>query len=137
MHAKSANARASDLPSLERLLSTSSIAPLIKRYGRSQVLTALRGELDRLRSRALAGELQRDSLDTDAIAGAVAQHLIAAGQSRLRLVFNLTGTVLHTNLGRAPVSDAAVRAGEAALSGYVSLEVALEGGGRAPRARAP
>jgi len=133
MHAKSANARASDLPSLERLLSTSSIAPLIERYGRSQVLTALRGELDRLRSRALAGELQRDSLDTDAIAGAVAQHLIAAGQSHLRPVFNLTGTVLHTNLGRALLPDEALQAVSRALAAPVNLEFDLATGGRGDR----
>jgi len=133
MDSESTRARASDLPSLERLLSTSSIAPLIERYGRSQVLTALRGELDRLRSRALSDELQRDSLDADAIAGAVEQHLIAAGQLRLRPVFNLTGTVLHTNLGRAPLPDESVQAVVRALTAPVNLEFDLATGGRGDR----
>ena len=133
MGSESTRARASDLPSLERLLGASSIAPLIERCGRSQVLTALRGELDRLRSRALSGELPRDSLDADVIAGAVERHLIAAGQPRLRPVFNLTGTVLHTNLGRALLPDEAVQAVVRASAAPVNLEFDLAGGGRGDR----
>ena len=133
MDAASANARASDLPSLERLLNVSSIERLIERYGRSQVVATLRDELDQLRSRALAAELRREALDADAIAYTVEQHLAAANQARLRPVFNLTGTVLHTNLGRALLPEGAVQAVARALAAPVNLEFDLAAGGRGDR----
>jgi len=127
MHAEAASVRASDLPSLDRLLNAPSVAPLLERYGRSQVTAALRGELDRLRALALAGELHRDALD------AVEAHLTALAQPRLRPVFNLTGTVLHTNLGRALLPDEAVHAVVRALAAPVNLEFDLATGGRGDR----
>ena len=133
MDAASANARASDLPSLERLLNVSSIERLIERYGRSQVVATLRDELDQLRRRALVGELRREALDADAIANIVEQHLVVANQTRLRPMFNLTGTVLHTNLGRALLPECAVQAVARALAAPVNLEFDLAAGGRGDR----
>ena len=125
--------RASDLPSLDRLLGAASIPELIERHGRSQVVAALRDELDRLRSRALAGELDRASIDPVAIAGAVEVALAVAAQPRLRAVFNLTGTVLHTNLGRALLPEAAAQAVMRAAAAPVNLEYDLATGGRGDR----
>ncbi len=133
MSAGAASAHASDLPSLDRLLNTAPVAPLLDRYGRSQVVAALRGELDRLRGRALGGGLDRAALDAAAIARTVEAHLAAAAQPRLRAVFNLTGTVLHTNLGRALLPDEAVQAVLSAATAPVNLEFDLAAGGRGDR----
>jgi len=131
MDAEAASAR--ELPSLDRLLNAAPVAPLIERHGRSRVVAALRDELDRLRARALAGELAREELDADAIARVVDKQLTEAAQPRLRALFNLTGTVLHTNLGRALLPDAAVRAIARAAAAPVNLEFDLDTGGRGDR----
>ena len=133
MDAEGANAQLGDLPSIDRLLNAPTVVPLLERYGRTQVIAALRGELDRLRSAAFAGKLHRDALDAKAIASAVEVHLIAAAQPHLRPVFNLTGTVLHTNLGRALLPDEAVHAVARALAAPVNLEFDLATGGRGDR----
>ena len=131
MDAEAVSAR--DLPSLDRLLNAAPVAPLIEHHGRSRVVAVLRGELDRLRGRALAGELARAELDASAIAGAVDAQLTAAAQPRLRTLFNLTGTVLHTNLGRALLPDEAVHAVARAAAAPVNLEFDLDAGGRGDR----
>ena len=128
-----ASVRASDLPSLDRLLNAPPVAPLLERYGHSQVVAALRRELDQLRVRALAGELDRDALAADAIARVVEARLVSANQPRLRPVFNLTGTVLHTNLGRALLPEEATQAVARALAAPVNLEFDLARGGRGDR----
>ena len=133
MHAATTSACASDLPSLERLLNTPAVAPLFERFGRSQVVAALRSELDRLRDRALAGELARAALDANALAQSAEARLVAAARPRLRALFNLTGTVLHTNLGRALLPDDAVQAAMRALAAPVNLEFDLATGGRGDR----
>jgi len=135
MDAEAASAR--ELPSLDRLLNAAPVAPLVERHGRSRVVAALRDELDRLRARALAGELAREELDADAIARVVDKQLTEAAQPRLRALFNLTGTVLHTNLGRALLPDAAVRAIARAAAAPVNLEFDLDTGGRGDRRGRP
>ncbi|WP_347259505.1 L-seryl-tRNA(Sec) selenium transferase [Rudaea sp.] len=126
-------ASASDLPSLDRLLNAPAIAPLLERHGRSQVVAALRGELERLRGLALAGEIERNSLAAETIARSVEARLDVAAQPRLRGVFNLTGTVLHTNLGRALLPEEAVHAIARAATAPVNLEFDLAAGSRGDR----
>jgi len=122
-----------DLPSLDRLLNAVPVAPLLERHGRSRVVAALRDELDCLRVRALAGELARGELDADAIARTLDARLASAAQPRLRALFNLTGTVLHTNLGRALLPEEAVHALARAAVAPVNLEFDLDTGGRGDR----
>lgn len=131
--ADSTPASASDIPSLDRLLNDAAVAPLVARYARTQVTAALRGELDQLRQRAVRGELSLDALNSQAIAGSVGAGLERHSRPRLRAVFNLTGTVLHTNLGRALLPDAAVQSVLRALSAPVNLEFDLSSGGRGDR----
>jgi L-seryl-tRNA(Ser) seleniumtransferase len=133
MDAEAAMARASDLPSLDRLLNAPSVVPLLERYGRSRVTATLRGALDSLRKRALAGELEHTALAVEAIARGAEADLAAAAQPRLRAVFNLTGTVLHTNLGRALLPSDAVQAIARAADAPVNLEFDLATGGRGDR----
>jgi L-seryl-tRNA(Ser) seleniumtransferase len=131
--AASTPARASDIPSLDRLLTDTVFAPLLTRYARTQVADALRGELERLRACALSGDLYFDALSAQAVAGKVDAGLERRARLQLRPVFNLTGTVLHTNLGRALLADTAVQAVVRALTAPVNLEFDLDSGGRGDR----
>jgi len=122
-----------EIPSVDRLLNAPAFAALLVRHGRTQVKAALRGELAALRRAALAGTLERARLADDVLAGAVDATLLNSAQRALRPVYNLTGTVLHTNLGRALLPDGAVRALTAALGAPVNLEFDLQSGARGER----
>ncbi len=126
-------AQAADIPSVDKLLREARLAALARRHGRERLTATLRAHLEHLRHQVLHGTLVRGELDTDVIASALEQELQAAQQSRLRPVFNLTGTVLHTNLGRALLPDEAVRAVVMALTSPVNLELDLASGGRGDR----
>jgi len=125
--------QAAEIPSVDRLLNAQAFRALLARHGRTQVTAALRGQLGQLRHAALAGALARASLADEVIAAAVEAALTRSAQPALRAVFNLTGTVLHTNLGRALLPEAAIRAVTVALSAPVNLEFDLESGGRGER----
>ena len=124
---------AAEIPSVDRLLKAQGFEPLLAQYGRIQVTAVLRAHLEALRQAALAGELARANLGTPLIAAAVATQLAQAARPALRPVFNLTGTVLHTNLGRALLPQEAVRAVVEALTASVNLELDLASGRRGER----
>ncbi len=128
-----AGAAASDIPSLDRLLKDPSFGGLATRHGTSRVTDALRARLDELRGEARAGTLRRDALEPAALAAGLGRTLDEASRPRLRTVFNLTGTVLHTNLGRALLPDEAVQSVLRAMTAPVALEFDLERGGRGDR----
>lgn len=128
-----ARVRAADIPSVDRLLSARPFAPLLAQYGRTRVTALLRAHLEGLRRAALAGALESAVLTDDAVAAALTTSLAAAARPALRPVFNMTGTVLHTNLGRALLPEEAVRAITCALTAPVNLEFDLESGGRGER----
>jgi L-seryl-tRNA(Ser) seleniumtransferase len=115
------------LPSVDALLRAPAGEVLIARFGREATLAALRGELAALRAAGRFGVAEATVLD--AAADALARRL-ASGQ---RLVFNLTGTVLHTNLGRAPLPPEAAQAAAAALRHPTTLEFDLATGRRGER----
>jgi L-seryl-tRNA(Ser) seleniumtransferase len=131
--AESPRASAADIPSLDRLLNRPALAELLTRYGRTQVTATLRTHLQDLRGRAVAGTLERIALTDEAIARSLESALTEAARPHLRPVFNLTGTVLHTNLGRAVLPDAAVRAVAQTLAAPVNLEFDLASGKRGDR----
>jgi len=122
-----------DIPSLDRLLNLPQVASLTAMYGRSQVAAALRTLLDGLRSRALRGALEFPELAPQALVGELSATLDAQAAPRLRSVYNLTGTVLHTNLGRALLPDEAVQAVLRALATPANLEFDLSTGRRGDR----
>jgi L-seryl-tRNA(Ser) seleniumtransferase len=126
-------ARAADIPSLDRLLNDTDFVPALTRFSRTQVTAALRGALAALRQQAVVGELHRDALSPQAIARTVDARLQQDARPRLRAVFNLTGTVLHTNLGRALLPIASQEPLLRALSAPVNLEYDLSTGGRGDR----
>jgi L-seryl-tRNA(Ser) seleniumtransferase len=125
--------RAAEIPSVDRLLNAHAFEALLTQHGRTQVIAELRTHLDSLRHAALAGGLDRTSLAGDVIAAAVAAKLAQGVLLTLRRVFNLTGTVLHTNLGRALLPEEAVRAVAQALTAPVNLEFDLQSGRRGER----
>ena len=131
--AEASRASAADIPSLDRLLKRPALAELLTRYGRTQVTASLRMHLQDLRNLAVAGTLERIALTDEAIAQAVESTVADASRPHLRAVFNLTGTVLHTNLGRAILPDAAVRAVVQVLTAPVNLEFDLVSGKRGDR----
>ena len=127
------NAPASRLPSVDRLLASPAFQALAQEYGLSQATQGLRALLDQLRPAALAGALAATELEAGALAARVQQALADKSAPRLRAVFNLTGTVLHTNLGRALLPDEAVQAVVQALTTPANLEFDLATGGRGDR----
>ncbi len=126
-------AGAADIPSVDRLLSLPELQPLLALHGRTQVTAALRRQLDQYRAAAIAGKLPAHALGGRALADALGTALATASQPRLRAVFNLTGTVLHTNLGRALLPDSAVREVVQALTTPANLEFDLATGERGER----
>jgi L-seryl-tRNA(Ser) seleniumtransferase len=118
---------ASPLPSLDALLRMPAAETLIARFGRTATAAALRAELAACRT-ARAFPTAPGAI-LDAAADALARRF-AASQ---RPVYNLTGTVLHTNLGRAPVPPVAAAAAAEALAGATNLEFDLSTGQRGER----
>jgi L-seryl-tRNA(Ser) seleniumtransferase len=100
-------------------------AELVSEFGHARVVEALRDQIDGERLNGATGDAERVLL-----VGAV---LRAAVAPRLRRVINASGVILHTNLGRAPLSRAAVDA-LAVAAGYSNLELDLESGRRGERA---
>ena len=101
------------------------------RFGRTATVAAVRAELDGLRTLALSG--QRAGTGAHAVAIEVARRLEVGTTPNLRRVFNLTGTVLHTNLGRALYAEEAITAAVEAMRSPVALEYDLTGGARGER----
>jgi L-seryl-tRNA(Ser) seleniumtransferase len=118
---------ASPLPSLDTLLRAPAAELLLVRFGRTATAAALRAELASRREARAFPAAAADILD--AAADALARQF-AMSQ---RLVFNMTGTVLHTNLGRAPLPPAAAAAAAEALASATTLELDLATGRRGER----
>jgi L-seryl-tRNA(Ser) seleniumtransferase len=122
------------IPSVDRLLNMRATQALIEEYGRTPVLMAVRSTLAVLRDQVTRGNgLPPDTFSEPAIAAHIQAVLVAAARPLLRPVFNLTGTILHTNLGRALLPEAAVKAVISAMSQACNLEYDLSGGARGDR----
>jgi L-seryl-tRNA(Ser) seleniumtransferase len=121
-----------DLPSIEQLLHASRVDHLIDHYGRPLTLDALRSTLDETRAR-FKSDPQSDLPSTDVILAQAESHLITWTTPTLLPVINATGVILHTNLGRAPLSSATIVAMKEAAENYSTLEYDLEKGQRGSR----
>lgn len=121
------------IPSVDALLRDAALAPLLADYGRSSTTAALRQVLDALRAQLRSGTLSAAHTAPAAIAAQVQQALEHRHAPRLKPVFNLTGTVLHTNLGRALLPQEVVASVTQALTCPMNLEYDLEDGGRGDR----
>jgi L-seryl-tRNA(Ser) seleniumtransferase len=118
------------LPSVDRLLQEEAVAALVAAHSRPLVLAAIRAALDAERAAVRAGAPPRDLAP---LVAAVAAQAAALAGSRLRRVLNATGVILHTNLGRAPLSPAALAAVQDIGSSYSNLEYDLDAGARGSR----
>jgi L-seryl-tRNA(Ser) seleniumtransferase len=118
------------IPSVSRLLEQAELSKLIDTFGHQWVIQAVRQRLDLARQALQAGKAI--PAQTQLIAD-ISQALQQQALPNLRPVFNLTGTVLHTNLGRAPLPEAAIEAMIEAARHPCALEYDLASGGRGDR----
>jgi L-seryl-tRNA(Ser) seleniumtransferase len=125
-------ARFAQIPSVDEVLQTPGARDAIGRYGRPMVVAAVRACLGETRA-ALKNGGGAALVEADDIAASMLAQLEAEQQPSVRPVFNLTGTVLHTNLGRALLADAAVEAATIAMRDAIALEYDLDAGKRGER----
>ena len=117
------------LPSVDRLLNDADAASLVRDYGAALVTRCARNLLETVRQEILAGQ----SFESGDIADKLAQDVASAIRPSLRRVINLTGTVLHTNLGRAVLPTCAIDAMVEVARGASNLEFDLVAGKRGDR----
>jgi L-seryl-tRNA(Ser) seleniumtransferase len=129
--AESRPARLRALSSVSAVLSTPVAATLLDRFGHRAATDAIRDALADARQAVRAGAASVPTSEELAV-GALAR-LEAQARSKLRPLFNLTGTVLHTNLGRAVLAEAAIEAAVAAMRDPIALEFDLPSGRRGER----
>lgn len=127
------------LPSVDEVLNQPEIISIIRTVPRSLVLEAIRDAIAQIRNEIIAGTLkeQNEKNSRNLITGQVVVRTIQKAQilnrPNLRRVLNLTGVVLHTNLGRAVLAESAIHAINNAASGYTNLELDLNTGKRGSR----
>ena len=118
------------LPSVDQLISSKDMTDYISLYGRSLTVDAVRRVLNTFRSNHRPG----DAVPTEpALISEVGEQLAAWTANTLQDVINATGVILHTNLGRAPLSSAALQAMSESASAYSSLEFDIDKGRRGSR----
>jgi len=120
------------LPSVERLLRSREADRLIAEFGRPAVTSKIRRVLGDLRA-TLSAHGESESVTESSIMKSVSAQIQKDSLPSLRPVFNLTGTVLHTNLGRAALPEEAIAAVAMAAGGASNLEYDLTGGRRGDR----
>ncbi|MYC36310.1 MAG: L-seryl-tRNA(Sec) selenium transferase [Chloroflexi bacterium] len=119
-----------NLPSVDSVLALPNVTAAAAAYSREWVVELAREELDAARQRIRQGG---EADGAEEIAALVCRRAEEAGLAEPRRVINATGVVIHTNLGRAPLSRAAMQAAEEAAAGYSNLEFDLEAGRRGSR----
>src|SRR6266852_5805304 len=124
-----------ELPAIDELLRDAGIAGLIAQEGQAAVADACRAVLGYLRAEISAGHLDAGklALALSGIPAAVEKELCKAVRYSLRPVINATGVILHTNLGRAPLSASALEHIRETAGAYSNLEFDLDSGERGKR----
>jgi L-seryl-tRNA(Ser) seleniumtransferase len=123
------------IPSVEQLRQLASVGPLESAYGHDAVIDALRAEAAAIRHAVRSGRSSPETSDAAAaliVVGAAARLSVTLRPSLTR-VLNATGVIIHTNLGRAPLADAARERASRLADGYTNLEYDLEQGSRGAR----
>jgi len=121
------------LPSVDTLLASPAVVELLARYPRGRVASAVRTALDEARAAIGSGADAEEVSSVEALAKLAGLHLVREDVPSLRRVINASGVVLHTNLGRAPLAEAAIDAMAEAGRGYSNLEYDLAAGRRGSR----
>jgi L-seryl-tRNA(Ser) seleniumtransferase len=116
-----------DLPSVNALLESAGVRSLLEQHPRRVVLEAVRNAVDAARNRGDAQRTEQQWITS------IASAVQSLSQPSLRRVINATGVVLHTNLGRAPLAESAVKAIADIAAGFSNLEYDLATGERGSR----
>ena len=122
------------IPKVDIILEFEAIKASIEKYGREIVIDAIRIEMDELRK--FIGATDSEEAAKEAIANVVSSIVKRAEkmlQPNMRRLINATGTILHTNLGRAPISEEHIKHIAEIATGYSNLEYNLEAGKRGER----
>ena len=119
------------LPSVDQVLRAKAGALAVEQFGRPAAVAAVRQRLNEARLALHAGKALQ--CEPEVLANSALARLALDARSSLRPVFNLTGTVLHTNLGRALLADVAIEAAVVAMRSAVALEFDLTSGKRGER----
>jgi L-seryl-tRNA(Ser) seleniumtransferase len=121
----------SKIPSVNTLLENPDFQKLVEKHGWTMVRDCIRHLLDRTRN---SDQMTDDrNLEPEILARKTEEMIKRQLKCGLRRVFNATGTILHTNLGRAPLAENAITAAVEAARGYCNLEISLETGKRSNR----
>ncbi len=121
------------IPKVDRILEWDGIKSLLILHPRPTVLAAVRTVLDSIRSSARSGLLQEEDLSERAVTARIDREVALASAFSLRRVVNGTGVVIHTNLGRSPLSKLVKPLLDEIAFGYSNLEFDLEKGERGSR----
>jgi L-seryl-tRNA(Ser) seleniumtransferase len=124
------------LPSVDELLKNAELAKLLSREGQSAVTESIRAVLANVREEITSGTLANQAaveLAVSHLPQAIARHLSSAMGFSLKPVINATGVILHTNLGRAPLAEAALKRISEVAGRYSNLEFDVASGERGKR----
>jgi len=121
------------LPAIDRLLTTKTLSELALSQPHALIVEAAQGTVDDLRRQLLDEEGNLPDLALETVAGQVAARVVEMAMPSLQRVINVTGTLLHTNLGRAPLCGDALQSISDVSQGYSNLEYDLKTGQRGKR----
>lgn len=121
------------LPQIEQWLSSELGVALANEFCRTELIDVMRADLADVRTRISAGATELPPFTGEPCQNRLRAALVALRTDSLRQTINATGIVIHTNLGRAPLADAAIAAIAATANGYSNLEFDLDSGKRGSR----
>ena len=122
------------IPKVDILLEKEEIQNAIEEYGREIVMEAIREEMEGLRAYIGTCEDEKAALDKiESLTEQILRYVKKVNTPNMRMVINGTGTILHTNLGRAPISQEHMAKLSNIVTGYSNLEYNLEAGKRGER----
>ena len=122
------------IPKVDVLLEDNNIQAMIAQYSRETVMEAIRLETDRLRAYiGTCEETEKAEEEIQMLKSRIEMTVAAMHEPNMKMVINGTGTILHTNLGRAPISQEHMNRMAALATGYCNLEYNLEAGKRGER----
>ena len=122
-----------DLPSVDRLLREPAVQALLAEHGHTLVAGEARALLDALRAEVIGGNVLLDDVVLPVLSAKLQERVQECLQPRMRAVLNLTGTVIHTNLGRSLLAEPALQHMLTMMAGPNNLEYDLETGARGDR----
>ncbi len=122
------------IPKVDILLEKEEIQNAVEEYGREIVMEAIREEMEGLRAYIGTCEDEKAALDKiESLTEQILRYVKKVNTPNMRMVINGTGTILHTNLGRAPISQEHMAKLSNIVTGYSNLEYNLEAGKRGER----